>query len=390
MVHQIIDKYTSSQWKEIQNAAHQIAGRKPKRNRYNLRVPRHLQDRRRQSAFKDIANSDRNQVRDWVREDGSHNDHIEHGQNGSLSNAFRHTLHVMHHVYRRDLQEHHDRVGGGLFEDVGNFVQKDVIEAGAKQVQNEVENVNRAITKDIPKGLERVGNTLEGTGKMMGVQADIAADDFLNKVGIRKQKRYHSAHITDEMTLHARLNKEVYKGERGDVDGWSYLSKDSNNDYGVWEKDGEAMMVFRGTDPSKAFKNMDLVDDGRIATGTTLELDTNKSARDKMLELLDRYGDHKVNTSGYSLGGGRQLQLLNDNDIYSRLGDKSYSLAPGLTAFNPNLKKYSTYDKVHYVYGHNDMVANSLLANKNDNHSVFYNYSDGLKAHLFLDDLAGT
>lgn len=67
MVHQIIDRYTNRQWKDIQNAAHQIAGRKPKRRQYNLRVPRHLQDRRRQSAFKDIANSDRNQVRDWVR-----------------------------------------------------------------------------------------------------------------------------------------------------------------------------------------------------------------------------------------------------------------------------------------------------------------------------------
>ena len=390
-MHHLLDSFSVKHWREIQNTASQIAGRKPKRNRYHLRVPREMQDRRRQSAFKDIAGSNRHQVRQWVREDGSHNDHIESGHQGSLSNALRHTLHVMHHVYQRDLHEHQEkqqqRTGGGLFDDVSNFVQKDVIESGAKQFSHEVDRLDRA-TKELPKGLTRLGDTLEGTARHMGVQADIAGDSFLHDVGIRKQKKYQSADIDRQMSFHARLNQEVYKDQRGSVDGWEYLKEDSTRDYGVWNKDGKAFMVFRGTDPKKALSNLDLVDDGRIATGTTLELSTNKTAHDKMLELLDRYGDHNVNTSGYSLGGGRQLQLLNDSSIYKRLGEDNYSLAPGLTAMNANLKKYSSYDKMHYVYAHNDAVANSLLAYKNDNHSVFYDYKDPFKAHLFLDDLA--
>ena len=273
--------------------------------------------------------------------------------------------------------EHAKKTGGGLGE---------LISDGADLVNKIGTNVKDAVV-DAPKGLKRIGDTLDNTMRATGVQADIMGDKFLHQIGIRKHKKYESAHITNDIKLHSLLNQEVYKSDRGDVDGWSYLANDSTNDYGVWSKGGEAMFVFRGTDPSKAMDNKDLIDDARIATGTTLELTTNKTAKDKMIELFDRFGDHHVNTSGYSLGGGRQLQLLNDSDIYKRLGDKSYTLAPGVTALNPNLKKYASYDKMHYVYAHNDVVANSLLAHKNDNHSVLYNYSDPLKAHLFLKDI---
>ena len=373
-MHHIIDTYNDRQWRTLQNVASQIAGRKPKRTQYDLKIPREMQDRRRQSPFKDIASNYRRQVSQWVRDDGEHNQHQEM-DGGSLSNALRHTLHVAHHVYQRDMHAH--RTGGGL---------GDLIEDAGGLVNKISDNVKEAVT-DAPSGLRRIGDTLENTARATGVQADIMGDKFLHEIGIRKHKKYESAAITGDIKLHSLLNQEVYKKDRGDVAGWSYLNEDSTNDYGVWSKDGEAMFVFRGTDPSKAMDNKDLVDDARIATGTTLELTTNKSARDKMMELFDRFGDHKVNTSGYSLGGGRQLQLLNDSAIYKRLGDKSYTLAPGVTALNPNLKKYASYDKMHYVYAHNDMVANSLLAHKNDNHSVLYDYADPLKAHLFLKDI---
>ena len=184
-MHHLLDSFSTKHWREIQNASSQIAGRKPRRNRYHLDGPREMQDRRRQSAFKDIAGSDRHQVRQWVREDGSHNDHLKQGHQGSLSNALRHTLHVMHHVYQRDLHAHHgegeEKVGGGLLDDVGNFVKKDVIESGAKQFSHEVDRFERA-TKEVPKGLTRIGDTLEGTARHMGVQADIAGDSYLHDV----------------------------------------------------------------------------------------------------------------------------------------------------------------------------------------------------------------
>ena len=89
-MHHIVDNFTDKQWRTVQNVASQIAGRKPKRSHYHLNVPRDMQDRRRQSAFKDIANSYKHQIRDWIKDDGEHNKHKDM-TGGSLSNAMRHT-----------------------------------------------------------------------------------------------------------------------------------------------------------------------------------------------------------------------------------------------------------------------------------------------------------
>ena len=350
-MHHVISNLSQKHWRTVQNVAHQIAGRKPKRSHHHLQIPREMQDRRRQSAFKDIAGSAKTQIMEWIKEDGHHHNHVELAHGGSLTNAMRHVLHTAHHVYQRDA-----RVGGGLA---------------------------------VPNGIKRLGTMLQSAGKSLGVQADVASDQFLHKIGIRKELKYKSAENNDQIKLHARLNREVYKEDPQDVGDYKYSSEDSTKDFGVWQhKDGKAMMVFRGTDPSKAFLNNDLIDDARIATGLTGEFTTNDAAQMKLKDLLNRHGDHNVNVSGYSLGGGRMLQAISSGGIYERLGNDNFALAPGLTAVHPQFKRFANFSKVQYAYHHNDAVANSLLAEKDDRHHVFYDEADPLKAHLFLDKLA--
>ena len=346
-MHRVLSEMSNKDWRTVQNVAHQIAGRKAKRGHYHLNIPREMQDRRRQNAFKDIAGSHKMQILSWMKEDGHHYDHVEAAQGGSLSNAMRHVLHTAHHVYRRDARE-----GGGL------------------------------------NGIKRIGSMLSSAGKSLGVQADVTTDKFLHKIGIRKNLKYQSAEKNEDLRFHAKLNKEVYKDTRGNVGDYIYSHKDSNEDFGVWEKDGKAMVVFRGTDPAKAFENNDLIDDARIATGLTKEFTTNSSAQDKIKELLDRHGDHNVNVSGYSLGGGRMLQAISSGGIYDRLGNENFALAPGLTSIHPQFKRFANMNKVQFAYHHNDAVANSLLAEKDDRHHVFYDEDNPVNAHLFLDKLA--
>ena len=346
----LITNLTEKHWRTVQNVAHQIAGRKARRSHHHFNIPREMQDRRRQSPFKDIASSAKHQIAAWIEEDGHHHDHVANAHGGSLSNAMRHVLHTAHHIYQRE-----NRTGGGL-----------------------------------PNGIKRLGTMLHHAGKSLGVQADVASDQFLNKVGIRKELKYKSAENNDQLRFHAKLNREVYKENRGDVGDYKYSHDDSTKDFGVWKHEGEgkAMVVFRGTDPSKAHLNNDLIDDARIATGLTKEFTTNDAAQMKIKELLNKHGDHHVSVSGYSLGGGRMLQAISSGGIYDRLGNNNFALAPGLTSVHPQFERFANFSKIQYAYHHNDAVANSLLAKKDDRHHVFYDEANPIKAHLFLDKLA--
>ena len=149
-------------------------------------------------------------------------------------------------------------------------------------------------------------------------------------------------------------------------------------------------MVIYSTRQAAAHQNMDLIDDARIATGLTGEFVTNAGAKAKLKELIARHGDHQVNVSGYSLGGGRMLEAISDGEIYKGLGTDNYALAPGLTTAHGQLKRFSTYGKMQYAYHHNDAVSNGMLAHKNDTHHVFYDEANPLKSHLFLDRLANS
>ena len=104
--------------------------------------------------------------------------------------------------------------------------------------------------------------------------------------------------------------------------------------------------------------------------------------------MLDKYGDSNVSLSGYSMGGGKALEVMRDKDIMSRLSNDNVMIAPGITAAHPELEHLARHQKINYVYGSNDVMSNSLLAHSSDNHSVITNEIDPLKSHMLLDKLA--
>jgi hypothetical protein len=350
-----LERLTNKNFRHVRELANQIAGRKRRRKTaFDFRVPRNMQHRARQSAYKDIAGAhSKHQVVDWIKEDAHHPNTV----GGSLSDAFRHTIHVMHHVHRRDLLEH--GTGGsitGLIGDAAHYLKRG----------HEV--------------LENVAGT-----KLM--QAEILADDALDKIGIRKS-RYPPLQRTQQNRLHARLAQEVYKahGDRGSVDGWDY--DDGNDRYGVFKRGNQRIVHWRGTKPDKnVISSGDLAADGKIAFGESDSMQGLAMDKKIVTDLLDAGYDTSI--GGYSLGGGRALSIANDDAIYKRLGNLNHVISPGITSMNPHLKKLAHLDKMHFTYSAFDEVANSLMPHSTDNHHIEKKFRDPLSAHTtFLKQLA--
>jgi hypothetical protein len=339
----LLKHLTDKDFRVVKQLASQIAGRKPKKGHYDFKVAPEHRRRGRQTAWKDIAQSDLPTIKRWIADDKHHA-----VEGGSLSNALRHTYRVLHETYKRDLQ-----AGGSI------------------------------------AFLDRMGSTLSNLGKAAVAHVDIASDAFLHAVGITKDRKY-SATPTSSDAMHARLHKDAYLGvdDRKGSDNWDYVRKHSTDERAVYEKDGHAKVVWRGTKPDEIFQNKDGLNDLMIAAGESSEMYGLYEDKQKMKELLDEYGDHKVTGSGYSLGGGRAMEVLSSDDIYHRLGQDNTMLAPGITALHPELQDRASRQKFTHVYSNVDGVANSLLAHSGDNHRVLTNYVDPLGAHMFLDDLA--
>ena len=339
----VIDHLSDKNWRVVRQVASQIAGRKPGRKHYDFRVERKHQHRKQKSPFKDIALADRSEVQSWIRDDKHH-----HVQGGSLANALRHTFHVLHHTYRRDLA-----LGGSI------------------------------------PFLDRIGNTLYNAGASAHAQLDVASDQFLHAVGITKERRY-DATATAEDAMHARMHKDSYlhPDERKGTDGWSYMRDHSTDERAVYERDGKAMVLFRGTRPDAALNNNDLVNDLHIAAGESGSMAGLSDDKAKVTQLLDQYGDQNVNVGGYSLGGGRGLEVMRDENIYHRLGEDNHFLAPGITVAHPELADVAGMQKASFTYSHLDPVSNALAGHARDNHRILTHYGDGISGHMLLDDLS--
>ena len=313
-----------------------------------------MQRRARQSAFKDIAGAhSKTQLMSWIKEDSHH----PNTEGGSLSDAFRHTIHVLHHVHRRDVLE--NKKGGsisGFFGDATHYLKR-----GHEVFEN-----------------------LAGTTLMQG---DILADDALDRLGLRKS-RYGKLERTEQNRLHARLAQEVYKAhaKRGTVDGWEY--DDGNDRYGVFKKGNQRIVHWRGTRPDKNIvASGDLSADAKIALGETDSMYGLDDDKKIVTDLLDKGFDTSV--GGYSLGAGRALAVANDDAIYKRLGKNNHVISPGITSMNPHLKKLANLDKMSYTYSAFDNVSSALLPHANDNHHVEKKVRDPISAHTsFLGDLA--
>ena len=300
MVRHIIEQYTGKQFRTIKQLASQIAGRKPGRGHYNFRVPRELQDRRQKNPYKDIAASDIPTLTTWLEEDGHHGDHAKR-TGGSLSNAFRHIIGTMHHTVRRDVHEHLQKHHADLHAKLKVKHKGGSLGSLLSDGWNAITGAADKLGSTISTGLKRGYDVLDNTAKAVGVQADVLSDKFLHAVGLRSQKKYQDAEVTDQMRFHARLNKSVYGSvdDREDVGDFKYIRDESTDDFGVYSDGKKAYFTFRGTRPKEALtgQNNDLLEDGKIALGTTSTMTGIDDARSRIRKLISKYGEHNVSLS---------------------------------------------------------------------------------------------
>ena len=352
-MHEIVSKMSNREYKLIRHAASQIAGRKAARHAYNFNVPRERQHRARQSPYKDIADSSQHQLAKFMKEDG-----------------------------------HRAQVGGGLFsafEDTVNVIHK------------EYQNVNRKLSDGVDTfaedtGLKTLKRTLDNVAATTGTNVDVEADDFLHRVGLRHHRKYEDGKISNDFRDHALLSNDAYLklNDRKGTDRFEYLHDYSTDKYATYldkNNEGKVVISFRGTDPKHALHNNDLIEDVNIAAGNVNAISEFDDYKNHIRKMLDEYGDGNVSLSGYSLGGGKAVALTRERDLRSRLG-QTFAIAPGLTANDRDLYGKSHDTKINYIYHHNDMVANALLAHSGSNHTVLYSQKDPIKSHMLLDEIA--
>ena len=332
-----------SQFKLIRHAASQIAGRKAKRHTHDYALPRDQQIRLHQSPFKDIADSSKTSFMKYLKEDGHTDDQLFH--------AFADTVHVMHGAVKRAEK------GGGFTDH-----------------------------------LHKIKRTLGNLANTARVNIDVSADDFLNRIGLRHNRKYQTGGISELHKEHARLHQDVYNkaDERAGTDTYDYVGEDSTERVGVYrhKKNGKAVVVFRGTRPSSSLLNNDLINDGHILFGQVGNTEHIGDHIRLIQKQIKKYGAGNVSLSGYSMGGSEAVHATQDKRIRSQLG-QTVALAPGHSPLDDMHEQKAKDHKISYIYHHNDSVANSLLEHSGANHHVLYDQTDPLKGHLFLDRLAG-
>ena len=345
MSHQYIENLKSSHFKIIQHAASQIAGRRAKKHAPDFRIDRSRQHRARQSPYKDLADSTQRQVASWIKEDRH--------EGGSLFEAFGDAVGVLHH-------HRATRQGGGLFDTIGAHAKK----------------INGAL-----------GNLAE-TAR---VNIDVGADDFLHRVGLRQEKKYQDDSVSKNFRDHAVLHKDAYLSvnDRKGTDRFEYMKEKSTGKYATYKdkESGKIVVGFRGTSPAQALTNNDLVEDAHIAAGTVKDMSEYEDYINHIQGLVKEHGSGNVSLSGYSLGGGKVLELMQDKRIRSDMG-QAHALAPGITALDDKLKQKATDHKISMFYHHNDAVANSMLEHSGSNHTVHYSESNPINSHMLLDRIA--
>ena len=341
-MHKFIEQMEPQNYLQIRNVANQIAGRKPRNNLYNYKLPRHRQHRTRQSPFKDFADASQSQMIQFLKSDS--------------------------------MQRHE---GGGLFgalEDIADTMHKEV--------------------RKLPgvKEIEPLKNTLMDMAGTADVNVDVAADDLLHRVGLRHHRKYKDAEIDDNLRAHALLQKDAYLklNDRKGTDRFEYINRYSTDKYATYrdlQNQGKVVVAFRGTDPKQAIHNNDFIEDVNIAAGNVNAISEYDDYKNHVTKMLDEFGDGNVSLSGYSLGGAKAVALTREKSLRSRLGT-TMAIAPGMTATDKQLAAKAHDTKIQYYYHHNDNVANALLTHGGSNHHVFYNQYDPIKSHMVLSEFS--
>ena len=338
-----IENLKPNQFNLIRHAASQIAGRKAGKHTHDYQIPRHLQHRKHESPFKDLADSSKEELIGFFKDDGHTND--------DLFRAFSHTVDLMHKTVK-----HHEQKGGGL-----------------------------------STHLNKIKRTLGSLANSARVNIDVGADDFMHRIGLRQERKYKTGEISKTFRDHARLHQDAYLSlnDRKGTDQYDYLKADSTDKFATYKhkQNGKVVVAFRGTKPDSALLNHDLMKDMHIAAGEVGKLASHDDYVNHIQNMIKQHGSGNVSLSGYSLGGSEAVHLTQDKRIRSDLG-QTVALAPGHSPLDDLHKQKSTDHKISYLYHHNDAVANNLLDHSGANHTVLYDSADPLKSHLFLDRVA--
>ena len=296
------------------------------------------------SPFKDIAGSTQRELADWIREDAH-----QHVEGGSLAEAFQKSVRILH-----------ERRGGGF-------------------------DLSDLHVEKVDKVMRNLANTAR-------VQVDVAADDFLNRIGLQHEKKYKSGKISTTFKNHAKIHRDVYKSldDRQGTPEYEFLRNHSNDHIGAYKhrESSHIVAAFRGTSPESMINNGDLVSDLHVAAGNIRNDSNYASYKNTIRNLLDEYGDGNVSLSGYSLGGSKVEALMQEKDLRSRLG-QAVSLAGGASPLDKDLQLKATDTKISHIYHHNDMVAAAKMQHSGHHHHVLYDEADPIKSHMMLDRIAG-
>lgn len=334
-----IDRLKPSQFKLLKHAASQLSGHKPRRSAPNFKVPREKQYRAHSSPFKDIANASKEELIQWLKEDG-----------------------------------HKPQIGGGLHSAIVDSF--DVLHKYYKDVED----------KTVPH-VKKIQSTLNNVANTARVQIDVEADDFLNRVGLRHHRKYDDDTVSEEIKDHMDLHRDVYKSldQRKGTGRFEYLQKHSSDDFGTYkDKNVKIVVAFRGTSPDKGIINNDFVQDVHVAAGDVKGMARYKDYKNHIKNMVDEYGSGNVSLSGYSLGGSKCVELTQDKDLRSHLGN-TMALSPGMSPLDSNLKQKARDEKISYFYHHNDNVSNALIGHSGANHTVQYSEKNAIKAHMILN-----
>ena len=118
------------------------------------------------------------------------------------------------------------------------------------------------------------------------------------------------------------------------------------------------IIAVRGTDP----KNMrDLNMDGYILFNNMEKNDNFKLTELLLLKISLKYPNHKIELTGYSLGGAICLYLL---DNYDKLIQKCVVFNPGVSVIpyeSHILKRYAKNNKATFIVKLGDIISNGIL-----------------------------
>lgn len=167
-------------------------------------------------------------------------------------------------------------------------------------------------------------------------------------LGLKNRLYSNLCNITIDQVLR---RPRIYKGLHLDLE---FTNKNSS----CYFNDKRCIIAFRGTDVKNA-RHLHM--DSYVLFNNMRENSYFKEAEIMLLKLALKYPDHKIEVTGYSLGGAISLYLL---DNHEKLVTRCVVFNPGITLvpYKENiLRRYAENNKAFFIIKLGDPISNSIL-----------------------------